>query len=49
MLSLDNRSQVAKLGLFDSILFLEGRVEEAVLSSELWAYHYKMLNFLQLK
>lgn len=49
MLPLGNRSQAAKLGLFNSILFSEGRDEEAVLSSEPWACHCKMLNFLQLK
>lgn len=49
MLPLGNRSQATKLGLFDSILFLDGGEEEIVLFSELWAYHCKMLNFLQLK
>lgn len=46
MLPLDNRSQAEKLGLSDSVLFLE---EDAVLSSEPQAYHCQMLNFVQLK
>lgn len=49
MLPLGNRSQVKKLVLFGSILFLEGREEEIVSFSDLWAYHREMLNFLQLK
>lgn len=35
MLPLGSRSQVAKLVLFDSVLFLEGREKEVVLFSEL--------------
>lgn len=48
-LPLGNKSQVKKLVLFGSILFLEGREEEIVLFSDLWVYHWEMLNFLQLK
>jgi len=49
MVTLHYRFQDAKLGLFGSIVFLSGREEEAALSSEPWAYHCKMLNFVQLK
>lgn len=45
MLPLANRSRTTEFSLFDSILFLKDVEEKAVLSSEPWTYHYKMLNF----